>query len=78
MPLRIVLHAEFDLSDLWGTKEDWEDMGSLKPDGTFDLDSLAELLDEDWSAVLEEAGGQMYGDTFTMRALLKSAVWVDE
>ncbi len=75
MPLKIVLHAEIMLPSIWGSKQDWDDV-ALREDGTYDLDFVAELLDEDPLAAIEAVGTP--GASGVMGRLLRSAEWVTE
>jgi len=63
MPLKIVLHKEVVLSDIWMDRKTFEQ------EFRHNLSKLAELFEEDIVTLIEEAGG--------IAGLLISAEWVE-
>ena len=63
MPIRIRICAEYDLSDMWASKEDWMEAYEGNPAG------YHEFFAEDWFALLEDGGGL---------AKMLTAKWVEE
>ena len=49
MPIKITIHKELILPKYWVNDEDYLEMGGTKED-------LIELLNEDWTAFLEDCG----------------------
>ena len=69
--LRVVLHVEGVLSELWGPE------AYYTADGMTAKEVAAELLQEDWSSLLEELVGQTQDGLMDLGRLIQSAEWVE-